>query len=113
MVLAVYWPPHAPAPGQATFSSWVRLCVDILPAACSGAGTGQFLERGRARRGLLPRRMRAHGLEDVVDGDVAAFESPGRDGPAVEEQRRKVQAQKRHRAAGNRLVAANQGDDRV
>ena len=51
MVLAVYWPPQAPAPGQATFSS-----------AVSSASV------------ILPRAVRADGLEDVLNRDVAAFE---------------------------------------
>ena len=34
MVLAVYCPPHAPWPGQATFSSAVRSLSGQLPAAC-------------------------------------------------------------------------------
>jgi hypothetical protein len=31
IVLAVYWPPHAPAPGQATFSISVSSSRLILP----------------------------------------------------------------------------------
>ena len=34
MVLAVNWPPQAPAPGQATHSSSCRSLSDILPAEC-------------------------------------------------------------------------------
>ena len=34
MVLAVNWPPHAPWPGQATFSSAISSCSGQLPAAC-------------------------------------------------------------------------------
>ena len=33
IVFAVYWPPHAPAPGHATFSSASRSASLILPAA--------------------------------------------------------------------------------
>jgi hypothetical protein len=33
IVFAVYWPPHAPAPGQATFSSAMSSSSLILPAA--------------------------------------------------------------------------------
>ena len=35
IVLAVYWPPHAPAPGQATASSSARSASLILPAAAA------------------------------------------------------------------------------
>ena len=35
MVFAVYWPPHAPGPGQATSSSSCRARSGILPAACA------------------------------------------------------------------------------
>ena len=34
IVLAVNWPPHAPAEGQATVSSSCRSASSILPAAC-------------------------------------------------------------------------------
>ena len=33
MVLAVYWPPQAPAPGHARFSMARKSSSDILPAA--------------------------------------------------------------------------------
>ena len=35
IVLAVNWPPHAPAPGQAVFSRTVSRAELILPAACA------------------------------------------------------------------------------
>ena len=35
MVFAVYWPPHAPAPGHATPSSSARSASLILPAAAA------------------------------------------------------------------------------
>ena len=35
IVLAVNWPPHAPAPGLATFSSAISSSSVILPAACA------------------------------------------------------------------------------
>ena len=35
MVLAVNWPPHAPAPGQATLSSACTSLSLIVPAACA------------------------------------------------------------------------------
>lgn len=35
MVLAVNWPPQAPAPGQALFSTWQSFSLDSLPAPCA------------------------------------------------------------------------------
>ena len=35
IVFAVYWPPQAPGPGQATASSSPSSAPDISPAACS------------------------------------------------------------------------------
>ncbi len=35
MVFAVNWPPHAPAPGQATLSSSCSSEAVIVPAACA------------------------------------------------------------------------------
>ena len=35
IVFAVYWPPHAPAPGHATSSSSCRSASVILPAAAA------------------------------------------------------------------------------
>ena len=56
IVLAVYWPPHAPAPGLAAASMSASSWSVILPAA-----------------------LRADGLEDVHDRDVAALVVAGRD----------------------------------
>ena len=55
IVLAVNWPPQAPAPGLATRSSSASSSSVILPAG-----------------------VRADGLEDVLDRDVVALEVPGR-----------------------------------
>src|SRR5207245_3931499 len=35
IVFAVYWPPHAPAPGHATASSSARSASEIFPAAAA------------------------------------------------------------------------------
>ena len=61
IVFAVNWPPHAPAPGQATDSS-----------SCSSAA----LERAGG--------VRADPLEDVLDGHVLAAEAARRDRAVVE-----------------------------
>src|SRR6478609_5278008 len=84
IVFAVNWPPQAPAPGL----------VELLV-------------------GHLARGVRADGLEDLLDRDVAALEAAGRDRAAVEHHGRDVQTRERHDRAGDRLVAAAQGDDRV
>ncbi len=62
MVLAVNWPPHAPAPGQAWFSMSSSSASEILP-----------------------RGVRAHGFEDVLNGDVVTLIAAGKDGAAVED----------------------------
>ena len=69
MVLAVNWPPHAPAPGQATASSSFSSSSVILPAACAPTA-----------------------FVDVLDGDVDALELPGHDRAAVEHDRRECRA---------------------
>jgi hypothetical protein len=61
MVLAVNWPPQAPAPGQAWFS-----IVQQFGVAHAARGVG------------------AHGFEDVLNGDVAAVVASGQNRPAVE-----------------------------
>ena len=90
IVLAVNWPPQAPAPGLATPSSSCRSLVAHL------AG-----------------RVRADGLEDLLDRDVVPSETPGRDRAAVEHHGGHVEARERHDGAGDRLVAAREGDDGV
>ena len=64
MVLAVYWPPQAPSPGQAT--------------ALQGAEVVQ----GQVAGGML-----TDGLEHVDHGDVPPLPAPGQDRAAVEEHR--------------------------
>jgi hypothetical protein len=49
----------------------------------------------------------ADSLVDVLDGDVAVAEAAGSDRAAVDDYAGNVQAQKRHRAGGDRLVAAD------
>jgi hypothetical protein len=63
--------------------------------------------------GDLAGRVRADGLEDVADRDVAALEVTGRDGAAVEQQAGDVEPGERHHGAGDRLVAGREADDRV
>ncbi len=90
MVLAVNWPPQAPAEGQATCSSVVEVLV-----------------------GHLADRVQADRLEDVRHGDVAALERAGQDRAAIDEDRRHVEPAHRHHHAGQRLVAAGHADQRV
>ena len=90
IVLAVNWPPHAPAPGLA-----------------------HRLDLGEVRVAHLAARVRADGLEDVHDRDVATAEAPGRDRAAVEHDAGQVEPRERHDRAGDRLVAAAEGDDAV
>ncbi len=90
MVLAVNWPPHAPWPGHATFSSaWSSLS------------------------GQVPAAKLADHLEHVDDGDVLVVEAAGQDRPAIDEDRRDVEAQHRHHHARQRLVAPGEADQRV
>ena len=90
IVLAVNCPPHAPAPGQATPSSaWTSSGLD----AAGG--------------------VRADDLEDVLDGDVAPVEAPGRDRAVVEDEAGDVEARQRHDGGGDGLVAAHQADEAV
>ena len=85
----------------------------VLSAAGARSRASDVLELLQRAKRHLPRGVRAHRLEHVLDGHVAVLESAGRDGPAVEEQRRKVEAQERHRAARDRLVASDQHDGGV
>jgi hypothetical protein len=80
MVLAVYWPPQAPLPGQAAPSSSASFAADIRPAAWAPTA-----------------------LEHVLDGDVAAFEQAGANRSAVEQQRRQVEASSAIAAPGSVL----------
>ena len=65
------------------------------------------------RIGHLAGRVLAHGFEDVLDRHVVALELSRHDRPAVEHQRRHVQAGERHHGSGNGLVTAGQGHDPV
>ena len=89
-MLAVNWPPQAPAPGLAHVLELVQLLV-----------------------GHLARGVGADRLEHVLDRHVLAAPPAGRDRAAVEHQRGDVEPRHRHHAAGNRLVAARQRDERV
>ncbi len=65
MVLAVYWPPHAPAAGQATFSS---SCKSASRHFSGGVG--------------------ADGFEDILNGHVFTVVVAGGDGAAIEHEAR-------------------------
>ena len=90
IVFAVNWPPQAPAPGEATRSSSASSSSDMSPAACAPT---------------------ASKTSWIVTS--SPLNLPGRDRAAVEHQARHVEPGERHHAAGNRLVAAREGDHAV
>ncbi len=91
MVLAVYMPPHEPAPGHASHSmAWTPLRIELA--------------------GL----MSAYRLEDRHDVDVAAVGSDaGQDAAAVDEDAGNVEPRHGHDAAGHVLVAAAEGEQAI
>ncbi len=91
IVLAVYWPPHAPGPGQATFSTSYS-----------------------SSRVILPGPVGADGLEHADHGHVAlALVGARVDRPAVQHQAGHIQATEGHGRAGDGLVAADQADHAI
>ena len=84
-----------------------------LAAAGAGAGAGDALQLVQFLVGHVAGVVGADRLEDVEDGDVAAVPVAGGDRAAVEQHRGHVEPGQRHRAAGDRLVAGAEGDDRV
>ena len=90
IVLAVNWPPQAPAPGLATPSSSFSSSSVMSPALWAPI---------------------ASKMSRIVTSRPCQW--PGRDRAAVEDDRGDVEAGQRHRAAGDRLVAGAEGDDRV
>ena len=84
-----------------------------LAAAGAGAGAGDALELVQFLVAHVAGVVGADRLEDVEDGDVAAVPVAGGDRAAVEQDRGHVEPGQRHRAAGDRLVAGAEGDDRV
>ncbi len=90
IVLAVNWPPQAPAPGLATPSRSRRSSSLISPAAWV-----------------------ADRLEDVEDRHVVAVPAAGGDRAAVEHHRGHVEPSQGHHATRDRLVAGRERHDRV
>ncbi len=84
-----------------------------LAAARAGAGAGGLLDHREVVVVEAPRGVRADGLEDVLDRDVAAADGARQDRAAVEDERGDVEARERHRARGDRLVASDEDDGRV
>ena len=84
IVLAVNWPPHAPAPGQA----------DASTAASSASS-------------MRARGVGAHRLEHLLERDVAPAVPAGGDRAAVQDEPGDVEAAQRHRRGGDGLVAAD------
>jgi len=52
-------------------------------------------------------------FENVLNSDVSIVKAAGHDGPAVKRKRREIEAGESHHRAGNRLIAAADGDHRV
>ena len=84
-----------------------------LAATGTEAGAGDALELVQFLVAHVARVVGADRLEDVEDGDVAAVPVARGDRAAVEQDRGHVEPGQRHRAAGDRLVAGAEGDDRV
>ena len=84
-----------------------------LAAARAGAGAGDRLERVHLLVGHRPGGARADRLEDVLDRHVAALVAAGRDRAVVEDEAGDVEPRERHRAGGDRLVAADEADEAV
>ena len=87
---------------------------------------GGELSRARAQRrqaGMLKRPQvillhvsgehRPDRLIGIEHGDIASLPFPGQRGAAVDEHRRQIESHHRHHHAGQRLVAAGEGDERV
>ena len=90
IVLAVYMPPQAPAPGHECWTMSSRCSSVIVPARYSPYDwNAEMMSRG------LPERV------------------PGADRAAVDHQRRPIEPRHRDDAARHVLVAAGHGDQRV
>ena len=83
----------------------------------SGAGPerrqADSLELIEFRLQHVARHHRAHRLECIQHGDIAAFPAPGRCGPTIHEHRRQVEAHHRHHHAGQRFIATRESDQRI
>ncbi|GAD53673.1 hypothetical protein MBEHAL_2433 [Halarchaeum acidiphilum MH1-52-1] len=83
------------------------------PTTGARAGTGLVLHLDEFLLGHVAGRDAADALEDVLHRYLAALVVAGHDRPAVEEHRGKVGADGGHHHAGEVLVAAADGDERV
>ncbi len=90
MVLAVNWPPQAPAPGQARVSTATSPASSIRPAPCA------------------PTASNTSCTVIVATGQRAV-----RDAAAVQRQPGHIHARQRHRRRRNGLVAATQDHDGI
>ena len=84
-----------------------------LPSAGARPRTRRVLERRELLGAELPAIERAHGLEDVLDGDVLPLPAARRDRPAIEDEAGNIEPGERHGRARDRLVAADENHQRV
>ncbi len=84
-----------------------------LGAAGAGRRTGDLLELGEILGRHLADGELADRLEQILHRHRAAPEGARKDGAAVDEDRRHVEAAHGHHHAGKRLVAAGHADERV
>ena len=84
-----------------------------LAAARASAGAGFVFEFAELLDGHFSGSAGADGFEDVQNRDVAAVVVSGENRAAVERKGRDIQTRESHHGAGDRLVAATDGDDGV
>ncbi len=84
-----------------------------LAAAGPGTGAGDPLEYLQLGIAEIAGLMLADRLEHVLHGHILAVQPPRQDRPAVDEDRRHVQADHRHHHPRQGLVAARKPDQRV
>ena len=85
----------------------------VHAATGAGAGAGMAFHVQQGRIVDLVGGIGAHGLEGADDGQVAAMQMAGLDGPAIDENGGDVQPRDGHHGAGHVLVAAADGDEAI
>jgi len=89
-----------------------RVGGELAPAG-SRTRAGVLLHGAELARVDPPRVVRPHGLEDILDGEVAIVEPPRLDGAAVEDEPGDVHPAERHGSRGDGLVTADDEDEAV